>query len=51
MNTHDLDIDSYNLNDLLNLFHLTYDFNESDLKQARKMVLKMHPDKSNIDNK
>lgn len=49
--THDLDIDSYNLNDLLNLFHLTYDFNESDLKQARKMVLKMHPDKSNIDNK
>lgn len=48
---HDLDIDSYNLNDLLNLFHLKYDFNETDLKQARKMVLKMHPDKSNIDNK
>ena len=49
--THDLDIDNYNLTDLLNLFHLQFDFNENDLKRAKLMVYKMHPDKSNIDNK
>ena len=49
--THDLDIDNYNLTDLLNLFHLKFDFNEKDLKRAKLMVYKMHPDKSNIDNK
>jgi hypothetical protein len=48
---HDLDIDNYNLTDLLNLFHLKYDFNEMDLKMAKKMVIKMHPDRANIDNK
>ena len=49
--SHDLDIDNYNLTDLLNLFHLNYDFNETDLKAAKKMVIKMHPDRANIDNK
>ena len=48
--SHDLDLDNYNLSDLLNLFHLKYDFNEQDLKKAKLMVYKMHPDKSNIDN-
>ena len=48
---HDLDIENYNLTDLLNLFHLKYDFTELDLKSAKRMVVKMHPDKSNIDNK
>ena len=46
---HDLEIDNYNLTDLLNLFHLKYDFTELELKKAKRMVLKMHPDKSNID--
>ena len=49
--THDLEIDNYNLTDLLNLFRLKYDFSEADLKKAKRKVLKMHPDKSNIDNK
>jgi hypothetical protein len=49
--THDLDIESYNLTDLLNLFHLKYDFTEHDLKAAKRMVAKMHPDRANIDNK
>jgi|TARA_R110002020_G_scaffold284275_9_gene499910 hypothetical protein len=49
--SHDLDIDNYNLADLLNLFHLSYDFDDKDLKKAKLMVYKMHPDKSNIDNK
>jgi hypothetical protein len=51
MDTHDLEIDNYNLTDLLFLFRLEYDFNEADLKKAKKMVLKMHPDKSNVDSK
>ena len=32
----DLNIDNYDLNDLLNLFKLDKNFNEEDLKQAKK---------------
>jgi len=42
----DLDIDNYNLSDILNLFKLEEDFDEGDLKNAKKVVLKVHPDKS-----
>jgi len=49
MNTDiDLDIDNYNLTDILNLFKLEEDFDESDLKNAKKVVLKVHPDKSRL---
>lgn len=41
-----LNIDDYDLTDLLELFKLDFDFNEQDLKQAKKMVLQTHPDKS-----
>lgn len=44
-----LDIDSYSLDDLLNLFKLDSDFNEQGLRQARKTVLGTHPDKSGLD--
>lgn len=44
----DLNLDNYELTDLLNLFHLDFDFNESDLKQVKKSVLQTHPDKSNL---
>ncbi len=44
-----LNIDEYELNDLLNLFKLDFDFSEYDLKQVKKMVLKTHPDKSGMD--
>ncbi len=44
----DLNIDNYNLDELLKLFHLSYDFTESDLKQAKRIVLRTHPDKSNL---
>ena len=42
----DLNLDNYELADLLNLFKLDFDFNEHDLKQVKKMVLNTHPDKS-----
>ena len=45
----DLNIENYDLEDLLNLFHLNYSFNKDDLKKAKKMVLRLHPDKSGLD--
>ena len=47
----DLNIQNYNLNDLLNLFKLNTNFTEEDLKNAKKIVLKTHPDKSKLDKK
>jgi len=44
----DMNIDNYELNDLLNLFKLDFDFNEDDLKRCKKMVLMTHPDKSKM---
>jgi hypothetical protein len=48
MNTLDLNIENYDLEDILNLFKISSNFDENDLKNAKKMVLKMHPDKSNL---
>ena len=45
----DLNIDNYELNDLLDLFKLDYNFSEDDLKRAKKAVLMLHPDKSGMD--
>lgn len=45
----DLDIENYSLDDILNLFNLAEDFGEFELKNAKKMVLMTHPDKSKLD--
>lgn len=47
----ELDIEKYDLVDLLNLFKLDYDFDKEDLKQAKKIALMTHPDKSGLDKK
>jgi len=44
----DLNIDNYNLEDMLNLFGLNINYNVGDLKNAKKMALKTHPDKSGL---
>ena len=44
----DLNIDNYSLDDLLNLFHLKYNFTTEELKKAKRIVLKTHPDKSKL---
>ena len=44
----DMNIDNYELEDLLDLFHLDYNFNEEDLKKTKKTVLMTHPDKSKL---
>ena len=48
MSDFDLDLDNYNLDDLLNLFKLGYDFNDKDVKRAKLIALKTHPDKCNL---
>jgi len=47
----DLDINNYKLIDILNLFKLNYNFSKCELKNTKRMVLKTHPDKSNLDQK
>ena len=49
----DLNIDNYTLNDLYNLFNIPLHgtLDEPLLKTAKQIVLKMHPDKSQLDSK
>lgn len=49
--TVDLDINNYSLNDILNLFQVPENFNENHLKNAKKQVLRLHPDKSRLEPK
>ena len=51
MESPDLDVDNYDLEDLLELFKLDYNFSGEDLKNAKKICLKTHPDKSGLDQK
>ena len=48
MESLDLNIDNYNLPDILALFNLPTLLNEEDLKRARVAVLKTHPDKCQL---
>ena len=45
----DLNIHNYDLNDLINLFRVPFHFKEEHLKDAKKIVLMTHPDKSRLD--
>ena len=47
----DLNIDNYNLKDILKLFSISEEFTEKDMKEAKKIVLQIHPDKSKLDAK
>jgi hypothetical protein len=47
----DLDINNYDLKDILNLFRIKESFDETDVKNAKQIVLKTHPDKSSLDAK
>lgn len=44
----DLNIENYNLDDILNLFKMPKNFVEADVKAAKRKVLKTHPDKSGL---
>lgn len=43
-----LDIEKYDLDDILKLFKLERNFDEKELKNAKKIVLLTHPDKSGL---
>jgi len=45
----DLNIENYELADLLALFKLDFEFNAEDLKRVKKTVMQTHPDKSALD--
>ena len=47
----DLDISNYSLTDILGLFGLSHNFSRDDLRNAKKVVLRTHPDKSKLDKK
>ena len=48
MTTHNLNIHMYSFQEILDLFQLPSTFGEQELKRAKMMVLKMHPDKSRL---
>ena len=45
---HNLNINMYSFKELLELFQLDYKISIDDMKRAKMMVLKMHPDKSRL---
>ena len=44
----DLNIDNYDLYDILSLFKINTDFDITELQKAKKIVLQIHPDKSKL---
>jgi hypothetical protein len=47
----DLDLEHYSLTDLYRLFNIEGTLDEPNLKNAKQIVLKMHPDKSRLESK
>jgi hypothetical protein len=46
--SHNLDINNYSLDELLGLFNLSYKIDFESMKNAKKKVLSVHPDKSRL---
>ena len=52
LDTLDLELDNYSLDDLYHLFNIfNANLTEETLKSSKQIVLKMHPDKSQLDSK
>ena len=50
MEGYNLDINMYSFKEILDLFDLDYNMNLEDLKRAKKKLVRIHPDKSNLPN-
>ena len=50
LETLDLNIDNYSVDDLYRLFSIN-SLDENAMRESKKIVLKTHPDKSNLDQK
>lgn len=46
--THNLDINTYSLEEILGLLDLDFNLSEESMRRAKKKVLMTHPDKSNL---
>ena len=46
--THNLDINTYSLEEIFGLFDLNYNLTENSMRAAKKKVLMIHPDKSRL---
>jgi hypothetical protein len=46
--THNLDINTYSLEEIFGLFDLNYNLSEDSMRAAKKKVLMIHPDKSRL---
>ena len=46
--THNLDINTYSLDEIFGLFDLNYNLTEDSMRAAKKKVLMIHPDKSRL---
>ena len=49
MENFDLNLDNYGLEEILQLFHVNYNLDEKQMKKAKLIALKTHPDKSGLD--
>lgn len=49
MENFDLNLDNYGLEEILKLFHVNYNLDEKQMKKAKLIALKTHPDKSGLD--
>jgi hypothetical protein len=48
LQSHNLNINTYTLSEIFDLFQLSYNINVNELKRAKKIVLMTHPDKSGL---
>ena len=51
MDTLDINIYNYDLDEILNLFQLEYNYKKTDLKKCEETVIKLHPHNSNLEAK
>ena len=49
--TIDLNLENYDLDDILSLFNVSYNYDSNDLKRGKEILLQLHPYKCEIDSK
>ena len=46
----DLNINNYDLDDILSLFNVSYNYDSNDINKCKEMLLKLHPYKCNLES-
>ena len=50
MESLDLNINNYDLDDILSLYNVSYNYDSNDIKKCKEVLLKLHPYKCNLDS-